>query len=156
MTPKLLIATAIVPAMSLLPESMDTPEARRMLVAMAKQESDLRYRHQVGGPAHGLWQFEMRGGTAGVLSHGATSQHARRACDLLLYDADDLAAVYAAIEHNDVLAAVFARLLLWSLPQPLPETMDGGWAQYIDAWRPGKPHRARWPTAWAAGEVAIT
>lgn len=29
-------------------------------------------------------------------------------------------AVYEALEHDDVLAAAFARLLLWAAPKPLP------------------------------------
>ena len=45
----------IIPAaLSLLPPKMDTPEARAMLGAIALQESALRYRQQVGGPAKGL------------------------------------------------------------------------------------------------------
>lgn len=49
-------------------------------------------------------------------------------------------------KHNDVLAAVFARLLLWTLPDALPDvhSYEDGWHQYVSAWRPGKPHPATW------------
>lgn len=166
MTPKMLLTLAIEPAMTLLPEKMNTPDAIRMMVAIAKQESDLKHRHQVGGPAHGPWQFERNGGMKGVLNHPATRAHARRACELMIYDPDDLDDVFAGLEHNFVLAAVFARLLLWTLPAPLPQNQYEGFAQYIDAWRPGAWFRGneekrlglkrRWVVSWAAGEVALT
>src|SRR5699024_10369063 len=54
------------PALSLLPAVMDTHQARVMLLAIALQESDLAYREQIGGPAHGLWMFERGGGVKGV------------------------------------------------------------------------------------------
>mgnify|MGYP003578421460 FL=1 len=74
--------------------------------------------------------------------------------------------MYDVVEHDDVLPAVFARLLLWTLPAALPDPFDveGGWTQYLWGWRPGAVrrdpilHRARWTTsharAWATlGEV---
>ena len=132
-------------AFSLLPEGMDSEDARVMLLAIGLQESRFDHRVQIGGPARGFWQFEKGGGIRGVLGHHATKYHAMSACRHLRYfDADDEA--YNAIAHNDVLACVFARLLLWSLPQPLPTSSDDGWDQYLAAWRPGKPH----PETWAA------
>lgn len=60
--------------------------------------------------------------------------------------------VHAALEHDDVLAAAFARLLLWTDPFRLPTKSDaaGGWDLYLRTWRPGKPHPARWPARYAA------
>jgi len=49
----------------------------------------------------------------------------------------------------------FARLLLWTLPSALPTTADEGWTQYLDAWRPGKPHPATWAGHWATADLAI-
>jgi hypothetical protein len=132
-------------AFSLLPERMDSPEARTMLLAIGLQESRFDHRHQIGGPARGFFQFERGGGVRGVLNHHASKQHAIVACrGLRYYDMADNA-IYSAIEHNDTLACVFARLLLWTLPQRLPTTAEDGWAQYLDAWRPGKPHPETWP-----------
>jgi hypothetical protein len=53
---------------------------------------------------------------------------------------------YSAIEHNDVLAAVFARLLLWTVPGRLPGRAEPvrAWNQYLSAWNPGKPHEETW------------
>jgi hypothetical protein len=123
--------------------------ARVMLLAIAGQESGLRYRAQVGGPARGLWQFERGGGVRGVLNHPATAKVAARACAELLIPATEVS-VHPALEDNDDLACVFARLLLLSDPAPLPamDQPDTGWGYYERNWRPGKPHRQTWAEKW--------
>lgn len=150
MDPAHLQIVAIGPAFRLLGPGYSSVPAAALLTAIALQESGLSHRHQVGGPAHGLWQFEPIG-CDGVLSHPASKSAARRVCAALLVPAlpDD---AYRALEHCDVLAAAFARLALWRLPAPLPGADDGpqaAWDQYVDAWRPGKPHRHRWDENWA-------
>ena len=49
-------------------------------------------------------------------------------------------------QHDDALAAVAARLLLFTDPKKLPELSDaaGAWNLYVRTWRPGKPHRKTW------------
>lgn len=142
-------------ALSLLPARMDSPAARAMLVAIGLQESRFEHRRQIGGPARGFPQFERGsdskgGGIVGVLRHAASGAHLLPALDALRYppDAD---ALYDAIEHNDVLACVLARLLLFTLPYALPGAAepDEGWRQYLEAWRPGRPHRATWDAFYA-------
>ena len=54
------------------------------------------------------------------------------------------------IADNDVLAAVAARLLLWTDPQPAPKSAQEGWDCYARVWRPGKPHRETWDGYYAA------
>jgi hypothetical protein len=78
-------------------------------------------------------------------------------CQVLGYDSADDRGIHLAIEHNDILAACFARLLLWTDPRLLPQGPEravDGWAQYLATWRPGKPHAATWgghfSTAWAS------
>lgn len=147
-----LIDFAISPALSLLPERMDTPEARRMLVAIALQESRAQHRHQIGGPAHSYWQGEAGGGLVLVHTHPATQSYAtalRDALDIPLAD------VFTALEWNDPLAAGCARLLLWTLPEALPRDQDEGWRQYVRAWRPGKPHPGTWAECWAQAGQAV-
>jgi hypothetical protein len=146
-TPSDLITLAIVPALSILPERMDTVPARAMLVAIALQESGLRHRVQVGGPARGWWQFEQIG-VDGVQQHPSTRELATGVERVLLCPPG---AVYQAIKYGDVLAAAYARLLLWRLPESLPQSpseVETSWQQYIAAWRPGKPHRDRWAANW--------
>lgn len=150
----LLQSLAIDPAISLLTDRMSSRTGKVMLIAIALQESRAKYRAQIGGPARGYWQFERGGGTYGVLKHHASAAHAKRVCETLDIKAETYA-VYDAIEYNDVLAAALARLLLWTLPQPLPATREEGWAQYIEAWRPGKPHPSTWPEAWDKAEQAV-
>jgi hypothetical protein len=162
MTPETLLRTAIWPALTLLPDRMDSPQARRMLVAIALQESGLRHRRQVArwvegrpvhGPARGWWQFEV-GGVIGVLRHRATATPLAEACAALGYVDLSPTELHAIVEHNDVLAAVFARLNLWWLPRPLPDAESAAWDQYIEAWRPGKPHRHTWATHWTRATAA--
>ena len=150
----LLIVNALEPALQLLPAFMDTVEARAMCMAIALQESRLEHRRQVGGPARGYWQFELGGGVRGVLSHPASKPYIRAVLAALDYDfaPEDLPVeCYAAIEHNDILAAAFARLLLWTLPGALPgrDAADEGWRQYLKTWRPGKPHPDTWDRNFA-------
>lgn len=152
MTPELLSDIALVPALRMLPPQMDSRAARAMLVAIALQESDsLQHRRQMaGGPARGFWQFERGGGVKGVLTHATTKPLIVPICRLLCYQ-PTAAVCHTAIEHNDILAAVFARLLLWTLPHELPRADDPveGWSQYLAAWRPGKPHRHTWDAHYA-------
>lgn len=145
-----LVQDHILPAAySLLPPAMNSPAATAMLLAIGLQESKFQHRRQVGGPARGFWQFEEGGGVAGVLRHAATAQIAQQVLRELRYPhAVTPSAVYALLADNDVLAAVFARLLLWTVPGRLPteHQAPAGWRQYLDGWRPGKPH----PETWAA------
>lgn len=132
------------PALALLPEKMDTQPARILMIAIALQESRLIYRKQMGGPAHGFYQFERGGGIKGVLEHGATKPH----IDSILERFSIVPAEsYQAVVYNDVLASAFARLLLWADSRPLPKVDSEPqeyWDCYTSAWRPGKPHRETW------------
>lgn len=142
-------AAAIAPALALLPAKMTSPAAETLLLAIGLQESGFATRHQLSGPAHGFWQFE-RGGVSGVLTHPASRITARAVCEARSIK-PTIEAVYAAIEHDDVLAAAFARLLLWTDPAPLPAVgkVAAGWDYYLRTWRPGKPHRDRWDGCYA-------
>lgn len=144
-------------ALKLLPAKMDSTEARAMLLAIALQESRMTHRRQIGGPAVSLWQFEKGGGVHGVMKHGATRQHISLALRAMAYgETDEIA--FAAMEHNDVLACVFARLLLWTHPKPLPKMggADYAWTYYTETWRPGKPHRETWDAFYAQAWDALT
>lgn len=134
----------IAPALATLPEQMDSQEARLMLLAIALQESGLRTRQQNGGPAHGLWQFE-RNGVLGVMNGHATATAAYNVCTKLGVPWGSTS-ILAQLAQDDDLACVFARLLLWSDPRPLPEVGDlmGAWNVYERCWRPGKPSYTRW------------
>lgn len=157
-----IIQHAIDPALALLPEKMDTPEARVMMLAIGLQESRFMFRFQKvagrpyeKGPARGYWQFERGGGVHGVMSHPATESYARMLASHLPWDS---VLIHAALETDDVLAAGFARLLLWADRLRLPAldaSHEDAWLCYIRNWRPGKPHRATWDEfhAQARGQV---
>jgi hypothetical protein len=131
-------------AHALLPAKLDSRAARAMELAIGLQESRFEARRQFGGgPARGFWQFENGGGVHGVLTHHATKPLITPVLFQLRYQPGEC---YFALEHNDVLAACFARLLLWSHPGPLPgaDEANEAWDYYRDTWRPGKPHRPTW------------
>jgi len=134
----------IVPALATLPAEMDSPQARLMLLAIMLQESGLRTREQNGGPARGLAQFE-RNGVLAVM-------HNTRTADIVFHWCDDNGitygsnTIYERLALDDELACVFARLLLWSDPRPLPAIGDvmGAFDYYERCWGPGKPSYSRW------------
>ena len=151
------LAQSVIPAASsLLPVAMTSTQATAMLLAIALQESKAAARRQGGeGPARGFWQFEVSG-VAGVRLHHATQEYVRDVLETLCYAPKSThRALQLALTDNDVLACVFARLNLWWLPAPLPgpDHQAEGWRQYLEAWRPGKPHPETWPEhfaqAWA-------
>jgi len=133
---------------------MQSSAAKVMLVAIALQESGLRWRKQIGGPARGFWQFET-GGLRGVKSHSATENHCLRTEKHLGYQGCSIPELHEALTHNDFLAAAYARYLLWTLPQPLPQNDRDGWSQYLNAWRPGKPHPETWSGNWKKAQDLI-
>lgn len=140
----------------MLPVRMNTQAARLMMLVIQKQEDPEERRYQVvkrvagtlpeniigpktaKGPARSLWQFEAGGGVNGVLTHRSTATHIRLICEHYNVPATPKAC-WEAIEHSDVLAACFARLLLWSDPLPLPAINDPEQAfqLYLRTWRPG-------------------
>lgn len=126
-----------------------------MLLAIGLQESRFVHCRQIGEPARGFWQFERGGGAHGVLTHPASRDHAYRLCGGRGVD-PVAAAVYPALEHDDVLAAGFARLLMWTDANRLPAIGDaqGGWNLYARTWWPGKPHSQTW-AALHAQAVAV-
>lgn len=138
--------TVLGKALELLPSRMDSDQSRVLLLAICGQEADFRHRWQVTdrarpeamGPARGLWQFERGGGVRGVLNHPASKALAFDVCQERGV-APTMAAVYGALHADDVLAACFARLLLWTDPAPLPALgdVDTAFALYLRTWRPG-------------------
>jgi len=167
--------TALAPAMELLPSRMDSDRARVALLAICGQESDFHHRWQVidrarpwvRGPARGLWQFERGGGVLGVLTHRASRDLVREVCVERCVEPSS-AAVHEALETDDVLAACFARLLLWTDPQPLPPVgaVSTTFALYLRTWRPGAYDRGtlkqraglrlKWDVYYAQAVEAVT
>ncbi|CAA2105979.1 hypothetical protein [Variovorax paradoxus] len=140
-----IMRTGIEPALAWLPAKMTSLEARVMLLAIGLQESKFEHRWQVvndfskKGPARSFWQAEQGGGmVAGTMTHPATKDLACAACDAR-HVAFTTLAVWIAIENDDVLAAILARLLLWTEPGALPRVTDteAAWLLYLHAWRPG-------------------
>ena len=152
-TPEYVQRIVLPAAYALLPATCRSDAASALVIAIGFQESEFLHRVQMGGgPARGWFQFE-RAGVAGVLAHPVTQPLIGPVLDAMGYSAT-ASACHVAIEHNDILCVVFTRLLLWTLPRRLPnrDEMQEGLAQYLEAWRPGKPRPEDWPqnfaTAW--------
>lgn len=155
MTLQEIIAHAIDPALELLPEKMRGANVRMMLLAIGLQESRFEHRKQIKGPARGFWQFELgseasRGGVWGVYMHALTRECLRDLCWSRGVQFGP-AAIYRALETDDVLAAGLARLLLWTDPEPLPGPRESqeAWSLYLRTWRPGRPHPETWQRLFA-------
>lgn len=142
-----------------------------MMGAIGLQESKFQARDQLEmqngilvpgrlGPATGFWQFEKNGGVKGVMTHPASRDIARELVNHVgvAFDAEAIWTFFASHE-GDELAAVFARLLLLTDPQPLPapelSNEDIAWNYYIRNWRPGKPHREFWSANWRDACAAV-
>lgn len=150
-----------------------TNNARAMLYAIAGQEAGWQHRFQISkradgtsyrGPARGLWQFELGGGVRGVLEHEASNTIAYRVAtgfvgDFAYGGYTGETAVWAVLPYEDVLAAAFARLLLWTdrrkLPDPSQANAEVAWGIYNSVWRPGKPHKAKWAANWLAAVKVV-
>ena len=145
-------AQAIEPALLLLPARMESAEAVVMLLAIGLQESLFKHRRQlVGsppkpvGPAKSFWQAEQGGGmVTGLLRyHDAKVRDVVHGLCAIRGVAPAAGDVWDAIEHDDVLAAGLARLLLFTDPAKLPGLGDeeGAWQLYLRTWRPGAHSR---------------
>ena len=163
MTLDTIIKTAIDPAMALLNGVPDSRESRCLLLAIGLQESRFEHRRQMGnGPARGFWQFERgtaasRGGVWGVFLHPASAGLLRQLC-VERGCPPSPSNIWEAIEHDDVLAAGLARLLILTDPYKLPALgdVDGAWRLYADrCWRPGKPHPQTWQGFYARALEAV-
>ena len=155
------VVQAVHEALRLLPPAMDSKEARVMLYAIGLQESRFTHRAQVidgggKGPARGYWQFERGGGVTGVLRHPASRFWANSVCNARNIPAQPLN-VWLALETDDVLAAAFARLLLFTDPARLPAIGEQATSlrYYLRVWRPGKPHPETWPSCYQAAIGAV-
>lgn len=127
-----------------MPAHYDSWPARVMIRAIGLQESKFETRQQYHGPARSFWQFE-RGGISGVLRHAVTYRDSRILCAEEGVTAS-VDGVYDAMLTNDVIGCGFARLLLFTDPEPLPVVGDAAaaWAYYLRLWRPGLPRKETW------------
>jgi hypothetical protein len=157
-----ILHTAINPALKLLPPKMDSDAARVELLAIGQQESRFEYRFQktndpyTKGPAKGFWQNE-RGGVFCIMTNLATRDFAQGLCKVLGVPFDQVL-IHERLEHDDVLAAGMARLILFADPKPLPDVdadHETAWQCYLRNWRPGRPRRETWDDYHAAARAQV-
>lgn len=154
MTPPQFYSLVLLPSCGLAPLSMNTQQSRLMLMAAAGQESGWTNRMQIGGPARGLWQFDMTA-VLDLQAHPVCGPLVLAAC--AMWDVpSDPATIYEAIAWHDPLACHMARLLLWADPAPLPAVGDaaGAYACYTRVWRPGVERPAAWALVYAQATSA--
>jgi len=154
-TPADFLRAVIDPGLALLPPKLTTPEARVLLLAIAKQESGLRHVRQMGGgPARGPWQFEPIG-LAEVQRHPASRDLFR-----VVLRTRPVAAFLDPFEwlaEDSQYAAAVARLALVRDPRPLPAigAERAAWGYYEDIWRPGRPRPESWSGCYAEAVEAV-
>lgn len=86
--------------------------------------------------------------SGGVMRHAASKPLAQKWAALKNLPFDE-SAIWAALEHDDELACVWARLLLWTDPYSIPTEVNQAWVCYAERlWRPGKPHPDKWEGYW--------
>lgn len=152
-------------AIEILGEKYGSTEAKVEVLAIGGQESKYLSRRQIImkdgklqplGPAVSFWQFEQGGGVAGVLKHASSASLAKRLCAVRDV-APTSAAVWEAMQHDDVLGAGFARLLLLTDMGKLPKlgAVEDAWGTYVKNWRPGKPHKGTWAAAYANARTEL-
>jgi hypothetical protein len=146
-TPEIASDLIIKPPLKWLGEPYDSLEAVVMLIAIGMQESHFSHRTQSGGPARGLWQFEVAGGCAEFEMRPELAPF-RKAAQALNFPISRARTAIAIGQGADTLACIMARSVLWLEKKPLPEIGDEeeAWRQYLRRWRPGKPSRSRWTT----------
>lgn len=140
-----------------LPPLYDSFDARVLLIAIGAQESLFQYQQQANnGPANGYWMFESKGGVKGVLEHHSTRRMAIAVCKMRgIYP--HIETVHRALISDPLLACAFARLLLWTDPDPLPHNdAHKSWEYYLRIWRPGKPHPIPWLEHYAEAQRMAT
>jgi hypothetical protein len=162
---------AITPALALLPAKMSLRRLQVDLLMLTahlqeapnREQCQLPIRPGKCGPARGIWQFERGGGVAGVLRHHASRAAAVAACRALGIE-PSVDGVFAALPGQvDVIDAVFARLLFWTDPLPLPAVGDveGAWQCYLRTWNPGAysrgtpPERRKLRQKWGANYARV-
>lgn len=141
----------VFPGLRLLPEKMDSPEVRVLMVAIGLQESRFQDRYQLpGGPGRSFWHFDEIA-IARILTHPSTVAFTRQVCNFLRIK-HCTSSCYISIAYNDALASVFARLNLWieenfisdPVDLPLLGQVDKAWSYYIRVWNPEKPRPELW------------
>jgi hypothetical protein len=156
MTPALFYSTILVPAATTLATyqpSLDSPEARCMMLAIAGQESNWTDRIQIpSGFARGFWQCEEQGAVFDVIGEHDLAL----ICGIYSINVTP-ATVWDAIGYNDLVAYTVGRLRLWQDTATLPKIGDtaGSYAYYLRDWAPGAPSPTRWATVYPQAVAVI-
>lgn len=156
MKPEIVHRCLVAATLAIFPAELNTPKAQAMLLAIGLQESNFEHRQQLVGKARfwwqspegqaaGYWQNE-RIGIRGIMEHHRAGTMLKNICDMLGYPFE-VEVIWQAVRYDNILAVVIARFMLWVHPAPLPDAGDvsTAWNYYLRTWRPGKPHRERWP-----------
>lgn len=148
--PRELLRAVVLPALASAAAATDEPRlqdprAAILLAAIAIQESDLRWARQApAGPARSWWQIEV--GTARDIQ-ARVSQLGPRWRRLLDWHDGATGDVEEALLGYPLSGCVWARLLLWLDPAPLPPIGDEAAAL--------ETYKAVWRPAWALGRRPI-
>ena len=144
-----LLTVTVWPILNWMGGNYNDPRAAAMLLAIAQTESACIHRRQLRGPARSFWQIEPFTGLDFLQNRRFVMEMWTR----LHLPPPSMTSVRTVLEWNDPIACVIARELLWHrLPQALPmldpSAAEEACQQYLQAWRPGRPHPERFLAAW--------
>lgn len=121
-TPQDLRRKIVKPALEVI--GLWSPAAEDLMLGTALQESGLRYTHQLGGPARGLWQMEPA-------THDDIWLNFLRFRSTLRDKVLTLGSTVEELETDHAYACAMARIKYYRSPLPLPVYGDvDGYAHY--------------------------
>lgn len=166
LTPYQFLTAEVRPALARMEPKFQGSAAECMLTAIPTQESDFRSLYQIGKDgraihnlARGFYQFEMTGVRA-VIRHPSC----RWLAPFLVKNGfltPTPEVIHFALPGSSSLQVWLARANLWWYPHSLVEPVldfeheEAAWQQYLEIWRPGKPHRELWGRAWKLAVEAV-
>lgn len=151
-TPLSFLRDVQLPTLRRLGPAYASAEAAVLQLAAFYQESQLKHREQIGGPALGLAQFDPgKGAMVGLVLTGPNKvTWARDAVDERGVDPDDFEAARQLAKEDDELAVILSRAGMWCDAKRLPRLGQEkeAWAAYRRIWNPGKPRPEKWADSY--------
>jgi len=125
-TPQAFTTTVIKPV--LLKLGLHSPAAEQLLLATAIQESHLKYRKQIGGPA--LSYFQIEPNTHDDIWNNFLKYRPQLSNKVIGLMSSPVANKIKELENNDKYAAAIARIHYLRVPAPIPQ-----YNKFINNWK---------------------
>lgn len=101
-----------------------SPAAEELLLGTALQESDLTHRHQMNGPAAGLFQMEPRTFESVKSYIGRSHRPLAGLIQAQLASSEFKGIDFSILAEDDNIACIFARMFYYRFLEPIPSCGD--------------------------------